>query len=421
MRARPDHCVAQEHLSLSATPVWHQHNMEPRRVVFRTYVAAAGGSYTVMPGGLTRVSSTYDVPIVSMQHGGGSKDTWVLSDGPVNPVTLLAPAGSPTRPERAGSDLPSRVAENLFWLGRYAERAEHAIRLLRSVVARLADRDTTDPLELSSLLHTLVDLGMLPPRFGETMPLGQLEADMLTFIFKENPHAGLRQTLGDLRRIAAVVRDRLSLDTWRILHQLYQNLRLRHERIQFDDVLAHLNRMITDLAAFSGMEMENMTRGHGWRFLDVGRRLERAMNAITLVGRALSSNNAVLEPLLEIADSSMTYRRRYFARPQLAPVLDLLLLDDTNTRAVAFQLAAVSEHIRHLPRDPKAPSPTREERLIDHAVTTLGQVNPLTVLRHEPEATGEVSARLLSIEEDLEALSEAITYFSFSHAELRVS
>ena len=163
-------------MSLSAAPVWHQQKMEPRPVVFRTYVAAAGDSYAVMPGGLTRVSSTHDVPIVSMQHGGGSKDTWVLSDGPVSPVTLLAPAGSPTRPERAGSDLPSRVAENLFWLGRYAERAEHAIRLLRSVVARLADRDTTDPLELSALLHVLVELAMLPERFAEHVPLRQLEA-----------------------------------------------------------------------------------------------------------------------------------------------------------------------------------------------------------------------------------------------------
>ena len=283
------------------------------------------------------------------------------------------------RPERAGSDLPSRVAESLFWLGRHAERAEHATRLLRSVVARLTDLDTTDPRELSALLHVLVELEMLPERFAEEMPLRQLEEEMLSFLAKEKPHARLRQTLNELRRIAAIVRDRLSIDTWRILNQLHWDLRVRQGRVRFDDVLAHLNRMITDLAAFSGMEMENMTRGHGWRFLDVGRRLERAMNAINLVRQALQaglSDNAVLEPLLEIADSSMTYRRRYFARPQLSPVLDLLLLDDTNTRALAFQLAAVSDHIRRMPRDPQAPSPTREERLIDRAVATLRQVDP---------------------------------------------
>ena len=193
LRARPDHFVGQEHVALSAAPVWHQDRMEPRRVVLRTYVAAAGDSYAVMPGGLTRVSSTHDGPIVSMQRGGGSKDTWVLSDGPVSSMTLLAPAGSAVRPERAGSDLPSRVAENLFWLGRHAERAEHAIRLLRSVVARLTDRDTTDPRELSALLHVLVELEMLPERFAEEMPLRQLEEEMLSFIVKENPHARLRQ------------------------------------------------------------------------------------------------------------------------------------------------------------------------------------------------------------------------------------
>ena len=202
----------------SSAPVWHQNGMEPRPVVFRTYVAAAGDSYVVMPGGLTRVSGTHDVPIVSMQRGGRSKDTWVLSEGPVSPVTLLAPAGLPTRPERPGSDLPSRVAESLFWLGRHAERAERAIRLLRSVVARLTDPDTTDPLELSALLQVLVDMAMLPERFAKHVPLRELEQDMLSLIIKQNPHAGLRQTVHELRRIAAVVRDRLSIDTWRILN-----------------------------------------------------------------------------------------------------------------------------------------------------------------------------------------------------------
>src|SRR4029079_8593987 len=111
-------------------------------------------------------------------------------------------------------------------------------------------------------LRLLWAVTMLPERFAEPLPLPQLESEMLSFIFKENPHAALRQTLNELRRIAAVVRDRLSLDTWRILNQLQHDLRLRHGRVQFDDVLVHLNRMITDLAAFSGMEMENMTRGH---------------------------------------------------------------------------------------------------------------------------------------------------------------
>jgi len=424
MRARPHEFVGQEEMALSTAPVWHPHGLEPRPVVFRTYVAAAGDSYAVMPGGLSRVSSAPDVPIVSMQRGGGSKDTWVLSNGPVSAVSLLAPPGTPIRLERSGSELPSRVAENLFWLGRYAERAEHTIRLLRSFVARLADQDSADnPREIAALLQLLVDLKLLPDRLRERLPLHHLEEEMLGIVFKQSPHAGLRKTLNDLRRIAVVVRDRLSIDTWRILNQLQQDMRLRHGRIQFEDVLVHLNRMITDLAAFSGMEMENMTRGHGWRFLDVGRRLERAIDAIGLLRAALAiepADSGILEPLLEIADSSMTYRRRYFARPQLAPVLDLLLADDTNSRALAFQLNALSEHIRHLPRDPRAPSPTREEQLIDHAIATLG-AGDLDALQQSGAGQHAFRDGLLSIEEDLCALSDAITYFYFSHAALRVS
>src|SRR6476661_3390052 len=126
-------------------------------------------------------------------------------------------------------------------------------------------------------------------------------------------------------------------------------MRLRHDRIQFEEVLAHLNRLITDLAAFSGMEMENMTRGHGWRFLDLGRRIERSQNLLALLKATVHPaprNDAVLGPLLEICDSSMTYRRRYHARPQLSPVLDLLVADDSNPRSLVWQLYQLNRHSR---------------------------------------------------------------------------
>jgi uncharacterized circularly permuted ATP-grasp superfamily protein/uncharacterized alpha-E superfamily protein len=424
VRARPNEFVGQDQVALSTAPVWVGHGMEPRPVVLRTYVAAAGHSYAVMPGGLTRVAGGRDVPVVSMQRGGGSKDTWVLSDGPVSTMSLLSPQGATVRHERRSADLPSRVADNLFWLGRYAERAEHTMRLLRSIVVRLTDEDTTeDATELATLLEVLVRVKLLPERFEQRMPTRDLAQNLLALLFRQNPPAALRQTLTDLRRIASVVRDRLSVDTWRILNQLHEDFRLRHGRIQFDDVLGHLNRMITDLAAFSGMEMENMTRGHGWRFLDIGRRLERACNVTSLVRGALAAGPAaMLGPLLEVADSTMTYRRCYFATPQLAPVLDLLLLDPTNTRALAFQLTALSEHAQQLPRDPKAPSPTREERLSAHASATLGEAEIDTLVQPGPDGTfPAVNGLLSSTEGDLRALSDAITHFYFSHAELRVN
>ncbi len=425
IRLQPEEYVAQTHVGLSTAPVWHHHRFEAWPIVFRTYVAGAGDSFVVMPGGLTRVSSAQDSPIVSMQFGAKSKDTWVLSNGPVAPVSLLT-SSDPVRMQPATTELPSRVAENLFWLGRYVERAENTARLLRSFVSRLADQDTPDDAkQLSALLQVLVTLQVLPDEFAGNVWLRKLEEDMLDLIAQQSPHAGLRSTLNEVRRIATVVRDRLSVDTWRILSLLQHDVRLRHGRIQFEEVLAHLNRIITDLAAFSGMEMENMTRGHGWRFLNLGRRLERSINLISVLRSGLAiahhAGDAIVEPLLEIADSSLTYRRRYFAQPRMVPALVLLLADETNARALAFQLAAASEHIVHLPRDPRAPSPTREERLIGDARAVLSSMEPIMAGPTAKDQVATIDERLGAIEDDLKALSDAITYYYFSHAELRVS
>jgi uncharacterized alpha-E superfamily protein len=173
------------------------------------------------------------------------------------------------------------------------------------------------------------------------------------------------------------------------------------------------------------MEMENMTRGHGWRFLDIGRRLERALSLTDLMRSSLGagpSHEAMLQPLLEIADSTMTYRRRHFAEAQLPPVLDLLLADATNTRALVFQLIALADHVAQLPRDKRAPSPTREQRLINHAIESLASADFDVIGQPEGDGTFPVLLALLrSIDEDLRGLSDAITYYYFSHAELRIS
>ena len=269
-----------------------------------------------------------------MQRGGGSKDTWVVSEGPVTAVSLLAPTRLRVRRERLDAELPSRVADNLFWLGRHIERAEQTVRLLRSLVTYVTREDMSEDVpELVALLHVLADMKVIPPEPARSAAAPQLERQ-LSLLFKIDAHGtALRTTLNEVRRIASTVRDRLSLDTWRILNQLQQDFRFRPGGVQLDDVLVHLNQMITDLAAFSGMEMESMTRGHGWLFLDIGRRLERSVVTTRLVRSALGaspSHIAMLEPLLEVADSAMTYRRRYFAEAQLAPVLDLLLADGTN-------------------------------------------------------------------------------------------
>jgi uncharacterized circularly permuted ATP-grasp superfamily protein/uncharacterized alpha-E superfamily protein len=426
IRQDPDHFVGQDEVRPSNAPVWLAQHLEPRPLGLRAYIAATGDGHVVMPGGLTRVAGGGNVPVVSMQRGGGSKDTWVLSDGPVTPVSLLAPSTPTILRERRTVDLPSRVADNLFWLGRHAERAEHTARLLRNVVACLADENTTeDTPELRAILDVLVQVDLLLPSVLPPRPLRELEQDLLAQLFNPEAAMGLGQTLVDLRRNATAVRDRLSADTWRILNQLRHDFRLRHGRIQLDDVLLHLNRMITDLAAFSGMEMENMTRGHGWRFLDIGRRLERAVNLSRLLSASLHAEPsplAMLSPLLDIADSTITYRRRYFALPQLVPVMDLLLSDGTNARSLAFQIAVLTDHVNELPRDKNAPSPTREQRHVTRVAELLNAADLDVVGQSDPNGQYEHLTELLRAMDDvLRLLSDTVTYYYFSHAEQRVS
>jgi uncharacterized alpha-E superfamily protein len=426
IQSRPYDFVGQEKIALSTAPVWLDHHPEPRSLVVRAYATATRESYSVMPGGLTRVANAPQSTVVSMQSGGGSKDTWVLSDEPVSAVTLLPASEGPVALERTPTDLPSRVADNLFWLGRYAERSEGLVRLLRSVASRLTDESgSADTPELSALLQTMAAMDLLPHRFGERVALAELEQEILAMIFKQRRQGSLRQTLNQLRRFASIVRDRLSVDTWRILNQLHHGVRTPNERVQLDAALALLNRTIMELAAFSGMEMENMTRGNGWRFLDIGRRLERSVNLVHLVRAALSAtgaSDAVLEPLLEIADSSMTYRRRYYAQAQLAPVLDLLLADDGNPRSLAFQVNAMASHIDRLPRPPHAPVPTREQAAIICLEATLREadIKGFCEARRRGDSA-PLDGLLNRFVTELQALSDTITHYYFSHAGPQVS
>ena len=353
IQARPYEFVGQEQAMLSTAPVWTDRQLEPRPVVLRSYVAAAGDSFAVMPGGLTRVSSAAEDPIVSMQRGGGSKDTWVLTDGPVSMISLLTPSGHPIRSGPSSAEVPSRVADNLYWLGRYVERLEGILRLLRCMVIRMAGESGGDGSpEIGALTQVFVKLGMLPARFAERVSLKELELEILLLIYKHDRPGSARQILSRVRGIAAIVRDRFSSDTWSILNQLNIDARSRPRRIPLADALALLNNIIVDLSAFSGMEMENMTRGLGWRFLDLYGCLERSTQIVHLFRASFCGAiklGSVLEPVLEISDSLMTYRRRYFSGVQLASVLELLVMDEGNPRSLAFQLQGAAGTRRPTP------------------------------------------------------------------------
>jgi uncharacterized circularly permuted ATP-grasp superfamily protein len=273
VRARPHDFVGQEQLRLSTTPVLVGGQIRPRHLVLRSFLTSAGASYAVMPGGLTRVSSADGTLDVTMQEGGGSKDTWVVSDSPVSDFSLLPPTVQAVDLSRGGGDLPSRVADDLYWLGRFVEGA---VRLLRVILVRITEQSgLADVPELLCLLRALTYQTKTYPGFlgeGAEERIASPVKELLAVVFEVKRPGSLASMVDSLHRLAGRVRDRISTDMWRILSSL--DLEADPDdptaRRALSEVIDLLDRKVITLAAFGGLVAEGMTRGQGWRFLDAG-------------------------------------------------------------------------------------------------------------------------------------------------------
>ena len=421
VRANPHAYVGQESVTLSTAPVWNGDVPEPRPLILRCYICATVDGFAVLPGGLTRVSPAAESPIVSSRYGGGSKDTWVRSAAPTESAPQAESTTPPTRAETASAHVPSRVVENLFWLGRYAERVEDTTRLLRTALSRLAgEGGPGEEEELCALARWLTRTELLPPRFGGRFTPAELASALRELVFERNRLGTVRDLLGRVNFLTLSVRDRLSGDTWRILNQLQTEFPATMSRATPAAILQALHRLIFQLAAFSGMEMENMTRGHAWRFLDIGRRLERAINLVSNVRAVLATENncAALPPLLEYTDSTMTYRRRYLARPELPTTLVLLLSDASNPRSLAYQLKVVGQHFAELPG---AREGRPEEELYEDVAALLVDTDVFDLATPNAAAGSLLDTRLSELHDKVSALSDLLTASYFSHVPARVS
>jgi uncharacterized circularly permuted ATP-grasp superfamily protein/uncharacterized alpha-E superfamily protein len=323
--ARPHAYVAQERLAFSQAPVWRgggtggNQGFSARALGIRVYAIATPSGYRVMPGGLARIAAD-SADIVSMQRGGGSKDVWVLAPDHRLIDEIMVASAARTSAARH-DDLPSRLAENLFWLGRYSERCEDKARLLR---ATLGVRPNT----------------LLWPQVQETC--GHFVAPAL---FDDVNPLGLTADLQRLGWCAAQARSRLSAENWRaigVLQREFQDAALARR-----DPLETLDALLLSFAGLAGFALDAMTQDDGWRLMMIGRRLERLQFLAELLAQRLRSGDtpaqSELEWLLDIGDSTITYRTRYLAAPRLGPTIDLLVFDRTNPRALAFQWRAV-EH-----------------------------------------------------------------------------
>lgn len=353
LRARPNEYVAQEQIDLSTAPVWDSGRLNARRVVLRTYVLNTGSGWIALPGGLVRVAES-EGSVVSMQRGGHSKDAWVLWDSPVDTFSMLRPRNEPVELRRVSLVVPSSVADNVFWLGRYAERAENIARILRAIVPRVRLAEEADLGCLIRLHSCLESRHSKLPKGKNRRPTSlELEQEMISLITDVKRPDSLPSTLLEISRIGGTVRERLSADMTFLIGQLRESSQIAHGT-QFLDYPAMLTACLELLSAFSGMERENINRGLGWLFMTTGRRLERAIyltRQLREITIPLAEHDwSLLECLLEVADSSMTYRARYYTTLQPLAVLDVLMADGTNPRSLDFQLSHLVDLYQKLPR-----------------------------------------------------------------------
>jgi uncharacterized circularly permuted ATP-grasp superfamily protein/uncharacterized alpha-E superfamily protein len=431
IREKPRAYVIQDHVRSSTTPALSDGQLIPRALVMRCFTVAGRGGPIAMPGGLSRAASAEAGTELSMQLGAGSKDTWVLTRGSVTHFSLLPPGNRAAPLSRGGGDLPSRAGDNLYWLGRYAERAEAVARLARVVCARLSDFTSQGELERSSEFIPLLRALSAQTSLVYTAPLATdydvnlatAERQLLSAVFDDEGTGTLKVVLRATLHTGRLVRDRISIDTWRVLAALDDELQAAEQHLAHDPlgrVQDVLNRLVLRLAAFSGLVMDSMTRGQAWRFLEMGRRLERAMALVTLLRATLTARcdreGPLLEAVLDVADSGMTYRRRYLTTLQVAPVVDLLLTDETNPRSILYQMDEFTRHVEALPGAGTGLR-SHEQRIALSVLTDLKLADIEHVCR--PDAKGDrpdLEAMLIDLGTRIPALSDSLSDRYLTHA-----
>jgi uncharacterized circularly permuted ATP-grasp superfamily protein/uncharacterized alpha-E superfamily protein len=421
IRARPDDYTLQEYLPLSKAAIWRDGALQPRTAMLRVYAVADGdGRWHALPGGLTRIAGEQQV--VAMARGGSSVDTWVLTRGAVETFSMLPGPLSVATLESARRPVTSRAAENLFWMGRYAERAEFGVRLARATLALLGeDADVPLPL-LDSVARLGVEHGLVPD--GVPLPsqwLAVFQRTLISALFDETDSRSVAFSVAALARAGEQIRERLSAEHARLIGGALAELRAARDAAVADGVVADdealemLQQIELRLAAVTGAQADRMTRDEGWRLLAIGRQLERLVTLASSLQVMFETQQALSEDgfelMLQLADSVITYRARYQRSQHVVALIDLLIRDRANPRSLACVVHALRQELAQLP--------------VPHGEELLGRLAspsawPSIEVLTTVGADGHMHA-LLELVEVLATtgigLSEAIGSRFFSHAE----
>jgi uncharacterized circularly permuted ATP-grasp superfamily protein/uncharacterized alpha-E superfamily protein len=425
---RPLEWVGQEPLAMASAPTLTTSGLQARRSVLRAFAIARADSYVVMPGGLTRVAPDAGVSPISNQAGAITKDTWVLASEPEPMTGVWLQPGPAVEGIDPMSSIPSRAAENLWWLGRYAERAEALTRLLRTVQDRRNEFEgSSNQAGVASLRALLVALTRITTTFpgflGNEELLAAPGPELLDLIVNGHRPGTLAHAIRSMLESAYAVRDQLSRDTWLIVGPLERAIAVPDAGVADPSGQAQssLQEVMRSLLVLGGLGIESMVRDVGWRFMDAGRRLERSIQLLSLLramvveDRGSAADSLVLESVLTAAESIITYRFRYRSHAQLETVLDLLLLDGGNPRSLSYQFGRLTEDLDVLP------SPTEgrlrdEQRLVLEAFTELRLSDPAALVAVDHDGLRPaLDAFLARVLEQLRRTGEAVHRTHFAH------
>lgn len=421
--------VAERPSHFATAPSWSADGLVPKPYALRVFVAAHEDGYTVMPGGIALTIDS-GAAVAMTSNAAQSRDVWVAAtevQGPHYSRWRLSEEESQV--QRFGALLPSRIADNLYWLGRYVERADWTLRVMRNALHR--GEEDLRPVRRTDAAENMLDLlirkgrpqsNVNAPNAGP--PATVEERVQVLFDALDRPY-GIRATFQNIRFVARQSRDRLSADSWRVLGNLTvtNDVPKAGETQSNGELVERIDRRISELAAFSGLMHENMTRNFGWRFLAMGRRIERALQMAELLRTLLTAPVSEAEEterlafLLETTDCFMTYRARYRFAPAFPLVLDLLLQDETNPRGLAYQLVDISDALNNLPKASLDAIRTPEQRLSLELLTLvrLADVSALRTANGDGERR-ELAALLDKLMAKLPELSDIVSrrYFSLT-------
>ncbi len=426
--ADPEAWVGQSRVAPPTAPLLSSDGFHPRPTVLMTFAVAESSDYLVMTGGLARTARTSVPGPITNRTGAVAKDTWVLS---TEPETLRGfwLTGAPTHAAEPTAPLPSRAAENMFWLGRYSERAEAAVRLLRVVNGRRTEfqQVTAGPGAdaLEALLEAVTRVTTTFPGFvgdDAAEKLANPGEELLALVVDEARPGTVAQAINRMFDAVEVLRDQLSVDTWLVIGSMQGRLErlesISHDRD--DAVSTVLSGLLESLLALAGLMAESMVRDHAWQFMEAGRRVERALQITALVGALLSvdhepaAESLIAESALMAAESIITYRRRYRSHAQVDTLLDLLLSDPGNPRSLRFQLDRLAEGVGALDaarrHDPGSIALTK----VEEALGMLENVDSTRLADVADDTRPGLSSFLFEMRRHLLSIADAIGADNFT-------